>query len=81
MNKENKPAKMTINWYLEQLGDKFRKLTLHSENPKHPKMIWQATPNQHTSKFKSGVRGETPEDALELLCLKALTQPPYPTKH
>ena len=51
-------------------GNKFRKLTLHSENPKHPNLIWQATPNQHTSKYKQGVRGRTPEEAVELLLEK-----------
>ena len=48
-----------------QCGDKFRKLTLHSENSKHPGLIWQATPNQHTSiYFKQGVRGKTPSEAV-----------------
>jgi hypothetical protein len=49
---------------IEYCGDRFRKLTLHSENPKHPNLIWQATPNQHTSKFKRGVRGTTARDAV-----------------
>ena len=49
---------------LKACGNRLRKLTLHSENPKHPNLIWQATPNQHTSKFKKGVRGKTPEEAL-----------------
>lgn len=53
---------------LEKLGYNFRKLTLHSENPKHPNLIWQATPNQHYSKYyKQGVRGATPEEALQKL--------------
>lgn len=76
-NMKTQAAKMNINWYLEKLGNKFRKLTLHSENPKHPKMIWQATPNQHTSKWKQGVRGETPEEALENLCCKVLGSTDY----
>ncbi len=50
---------------LKSCGDRFRKLTLHSENPKRPKLIWQATPNQHKSLyFKKGVRGETPSKAV-----------------
>lgn len=55
---------------IRECGDKFRKLTLHSENPKHPGLIWQATPNQHKSKFKQGVRGRTPEEAVEKLKAK-----------
>ena len=58
---------MELEDLINQCGNKFRKLTLHSENPKHPNMIWQATPNQHTSKYKQGVRGRTPCEAVENL--------------
>ena len=54
-----------------QCGNKFRKLTLHSENSKHPGLIWQATPNQHTSThFKQGVRGKTAWEAVYNLLIK-----------
>ena len=61
---------MELKELILKCGDKFRKLTLHSENPKHPDMIWHATPNQHTSKLKQGVRGRTPEEAVRNLLNK-----------
>jgi hypothetical protein len=64
------PKPNDINILLDYLGNKFRKLTLHSENPKHPYLIWQATPNQHNSKFKRGVRGKTPIEAVFNLVLE-----------
>lgn len=68
----------TLEELIKACGDKFRKLTLHSENEKHPLMIWHATPNQHTSlKFKQGVRGKTPEEAVARLWLAINKGPTY----
>jgi CRISPR/Cas system type I-B associated protein Csh2 (Cas7 group RAMP superfamily) len=64
------PPPNNLEVILEALGNKFRKLTLHSENPKHPSLIWQATPNQHSSKFKRSVRGKTPKEAAYNLLLE-----------
>ena len=58
---------------INQCGNRFKKLTLHSENPKHPNMIWQATPNQHIGKYKRGVRGRSPCEAVKNL-LKELNK-------
>jgi hypothetical protein len=61
----------TLSELIEACGNKFRRLTLHSKNKKHPNLIWQASPNQHNSlNWKQGVRGDTPEEAVAELWLK-----------
>ena len=47
----------------------FRKLTLHTPNPKHPEGKWHATFNQHLRKGKGG-RGHSPEEAVANLWLE-----------
>ena len=58
---------MELEKLILSLGKNFRKLTLHSENPKHPLLIWHVTPNQHYSPYKKGVRGKTPCEAVQKL--------------
>ena len=66
----------TLSELIEACGDKFRKLILHSENPKHPNLIWQAGTNQHIVKNIESKRGKTPEIAVANLYL-ALNKKQY----
>ena len=60
----------TLSELIEACGDKFRKLILHSENKKHPGLIWQAGANQHKAKGIVSTRASTPEEAVANLWLK-----------
>jgi hypothetical protein len=65
---------------LEQLGNRIRKLTLHSENPKHPGLVWCATPNRWNSPYKQGQRGATPAEAAYKLLVEINKVTPTTTK-
>lgn len=59
---------MSIEYWLEKLGDKFRMLVLHTDHNRwadRPK--WQAKANKPHSDFGKSISGNTPEEALENL--------------
>lgn len=59
---------MTVEYWLDKLGDKFRGLILHTDYRSwKDKPKWQAKANRHKAQFHKAIRGNTPEEALENL--------------
>jgi len=59
---------MTVEQWIEKLGDRFRSLILHTDHGSWKgKPKWQAKANRHKAQFHKSISGNTPCEALENL--------------
>lgn len=60
-----------VNFWLSQIGDKFRMLVLHTDYNRYAdKPKWQAKVNQKKCRFMVKCLGDTPAEALEMLYIE-----------